>query len=128
MITEKEFWEWCDWEYMGVTNSATHGLVYAPRDTWRHLYKAETTVLSPTTGKPRVIPASYETFYAEKKDGCLPITLDNLFKYAVPKLDKHLALELLGHWVFSVLSVKAAHEDPAQALYQAICKVIEGEK
>ncbi len=57
-----------------------------------------------------------------------PIDLNNLFKYAVPKaiekIDRHHTAMLLASWAMAVPYKK---EDPAQALYQAICKAFGGE-
>lgn len=85
-MKDKEFWERCGWEYMGVTNSATSGLVYAPRETWRCKtgeYKNR---------KNELIPL-YHTFYGEHKGECPPSDLNNLFKYAVPKKTRKIVLE-----------------------------------
>jgi len=54
------------------------------------------------------------------------IDLNNLFKYAVPKLDKELALTILRSWVFNILTTKPAKDNPALALFWPIYKVMKG--
>ncbi len=139
----KELWEGCGWEYIGITNSATHGLVYAPRETWRHLYKPETTMTSPTTGKPRVLPASYQTFYAEKRGGSPPIDLNNLFEYAVPDRISEVTFmyasncvscdieDLEGNFFEAHIdteSIKEAWEKTNLALFWVLYKVLKAKR
>ncbi len=70
-----------------------------------------------------------------------PITLDNLFKYVVPKINKlgynvrsytysdgltDAFVDGLGK--YGMVDIVERDKDPAQALYQAVCKVIEEER
>ena len=67
------------------------------------------------------------------------LTLDNLFRYAVPKVDRIGVINFRRHynnreWYCylnlhkSPWEVEEYGDDPAQALYQALRKVLIGEK
>jgi len=53
-----------------------------------------------------------------------PLDLNNLFKYAVPKLDSYNRTQILLAWAYEVVDVKL---NPAAALFKAIQEVIKNE-
>jgi hypothetical protein len=64
-----------------------------------------------------------------RRDGIfrIPITLDNLFKYAVPEIRRRkLWLEFVKTGIIDY--IWADEVDPAQALYKVICEVIENDR
>ena len=104
----ERFWNWC-------------GFIVTPYEYWdgadKHIY-----------------PNDYQ--YPNKHWGKQPLlTLDNLFKYAVPRFDaygiykaKHTTGKHVG-WASlnDCISEVVEHEDPALALFWAMQEVIENE-
>ena len=108
----ESFWQWCGLKY------EVRGLdIDEPESAYRGWYDANDKLV---------------TF---KKDGPT-VTLDNLFKYAVPAIVQHLSKTMPINWargrVKNILIQWMADwslgQDPAIALYNAICKVMEREK
>ncbi len=90
----KEFWEWC-----GLTEKLETG------DTYHCWYKDEVLVFQ----------------YYHFMDS---VDLNNLFKYAVPKLDEYSAPSVeyaMGKFCEAIYK----HQDPALALFWAIWEVIK---
>ncbi len=110
MITDKEFWERCGFIYKDepFTNDSGHKGI----------------------GRTFYYPNGEVQGYSTRAEG-LPIypTLDlnNLFKYAVPivhnKLGDKACYDLMCEWVQDIIF----DNDPALALYRAICEVINAE-
>jgi hypothetical protein len=112
----KKFWEWC-------------GFKYSP-------LKCDCTICRP---KQWIAPDSSQYKNGEWEHSELPpIDLNNLFKYAVPKLlNGHCELNtgmsyrkgkcLARVWYGMYDYKEARHDDPALALFWAIYKVIENE-
>ena len=98
----KEFWEWCGFIYSGEIRS-----MYQRYYGWSY---------------PRANGG-----FIDNQSEPPSIDLNNLFKYAVPKLSGHQKASLPGYFkgngtLFEFLYV----EDPALALFWAIWKVIHG--
>jgi len=102
----KEFWERCGFRYELMEDDSYTG-------NWYWFYPHE-------QGGSRNAPR---------------LTLDNLFKYAVPSLGFDIKFIQWVDGDFEVDLLDGEHtivayskdKDPAQALYQAIAKIIEGE-
>jgi hypothetical protein len=127
-MTEEEFWGWCGFVNRGHSYSGKE-LWVSPEDIeWfdkciRNVDKR---------GYARM--PEKDSYYA------LPqIDLNNLFKYAVPKIEKPQISFYFDNTSWSVevrvisksggiIVAGGLAPDPAQALFGAICKVIEGEK
>ena len=96
----KEFWEWCGFERLPEGKKGFHFhnpyglLIWKPPDAteWYHTQ----------THLPR-------------------IDLNNLFKYAVPKVEKDRLNDILVAWAYTVAYLK--EQDPALALFWAIWEV-----
>lgn len=57
------------------------------------------------------------------------LDLNNLWQYAVPKLDSKLVKpKLLTKWILEVIENNLDEKQSAQALFEAICEVIKDEQ
>ena len=81
---------------------------------------------------PQVTRPAYQTPGGEWHFGKLPIDLNNLFQYAVPKavriiMEKHNLNEFFARRFLLSLWLSYWDEDPAPALSQAIYEALGGE-
>ncbi len=100
----KKFWEWCGWK-RGVS---------AGYKTWIY---------------PEGFDAGLEGAYRKYEFYSPDLTLDNLFKYAVPELlvvkAKFEVMHRLHDWLEQVIIYE---EDPTKTLFWAIWEVIKNDR
>ena len=107
----KEFWEWCGFKYVRVDDIPWHK---KPEDYLTNYWYANNHWVYPDGSKNKDAP---------------PIDLNNLFKYAVPKLHNDYKIWLTYFPEFDTYNAQIGDssislKDPALALFWAIWEVI----